>query len=90
MKKLTLDLRALASEPRLKIVLFLRKNRRTVSEIAEYLGVSAPTVIFHLAKLLREGYVQREREGKHMYYSLLPIMKNSHTFLKKLRKQFEN
>ncbi len=90
MKKITLDLKALASEPRLKIVLFLLTGRRTVSEIAKYLGVSAPTVVFHLAKLLREGYVRREREGKYSFYALTSLVKKSRSFLKKLQRQFEN
>lgn len=90
MKKITLDLKALASEPRLTIIHFLHQKGRTVSEIAERLQCTAPTVLYHLAKLSREGYILRQREGKNVYYSLKPKMKKSRTFLRKLEQQLEN
>ena len=41
-----------------------------VCELNEGLGISQPTVSFHLRKLLDAGIVEREQRGTWAYYSL--------------------
>ncbi|MCX6689127.1 MAG: winged helix-turn-helix transcriptional regulator [Methanoregula sp.] len=42
------------------------------TELAGILGVTAPTIIWHIRKLERDGFVQEERQGKTIRYTLTP------------------
>jgi hypothetical protein len=57
--------KALADETRLKLVGLLANGPLTTEELAERLGVKAPTVSHHLEKLLAAGLVQPEAARGH-------------------------
>ena len=60
----------LVSEPRLKIINFLRIGRKNVSEIMENLGLDQTQVSHDLARLKQCGFVNSETDGKFRYYKL--------------------
>lgn len=60
----------LVSEPRLKIINFLRKGRKNVSEIMEELNMDQTSVSHNLARLKRCGFVLSENDAQFRYYSL--------------------
>ena len=60
----------LVSEPRLKIINFLRHGRKNVSEIIGKLKVDQTSVSHDLARLKKCGFVQVEVDGKFRYYKL--------------------
>jgi ArsR family transcriptional regulator len=64
--------RALGDPARVRIVNLLATSREPVCvcDLVEPLGVSQPTVSFHLKKLLDTGLVTREQRGKWAYYSI--------------------
>lgn len=66
-------LSALAHESRLQAFRLLVRSGPVglpAGEIAEQLGVPAPTLSFHLAHLVRAGLVESQREGRSVRYSL--------------------
>lgn len=65
-------LAALAAPERLLVVRFLRDGRRNVTEIAEMLQVSAVNVAHHMRVLMTADLVNRQKEGRFVYYSLAP------------------
>lgn len=60
----------LFSEPRLRIINFLRKGKKNVSEIMEELGMDQTIVSHNLARLRNCGFVNIEVDGKYRYYKL--------------------
>lgn len=62
--------RLLADPTRQKIMRLCCCRWRNVSEIAEAVEVSQPTVSHHLARLHEAGFVTMKREGKFIYYTL--------------------
>lgn len=63
-------LKILADSNRLRIVCFIGKERKSVSEIIQSLELPQPLVSHHL-RVLKEGHVlEPEREGAFIYYSL--------------------
>ncbi|MBD3366864.1 MAG: metalloregulator ArsR/SmtB family transcription factor [Candidatus Eisenbacteria bacterium] len=64
-------LKALASEPRLRIVERLSRGPECVCELTELLGSDQSTVSRHLGVLRSVGIVAGRREGQHVYYRLL-------------------
>ena len=63
-------LKILADSNRLRIVYFIGKERKSVSEIIQSLELPQPLVSHHL-RVLKEGHVlEPEREGAFIYYSL--------------------
>ena len=64
--------KALADPHRVRIVNRLANSHGPVCvcELNEGLGISQPTVSFHLKKLLDAGLVEREQRGTWAYYSL--------------------
>ena len=62
--------KALADANRLKIIGLLAQNEYTVEQMAEILGVSAPTVSHHLRKLSSVGLVSARSESYYSIYSL--------------------
>ncbi|MBI0582606.1 MAG: winged helix-turn-helix transcriptional regulator [Methanomassiliicoccus sp.] len=71
--KVELDKRslfALASDTRLEILKVLQTNRRTVSQLAEVLGIDKAAVHRHLKKLEEGGFVARTEDHGFIYYAL--------------------
>ena len=66
--------KALADPNRVRIVNLLANSEEPVCvcEFMPELGLSQPTVSFHLKKLLGAGLVRREQRGTWAYYSLEP------------------
>lgn len=65
--------KALADPTRLRLLhLVAQKGCEDVCglELAEALGVSAPTVTHHMKKLIAVNLVKREQRGKWAYYSV--------------------
>ena len=63
-------LKILADSNRLRIVYFIGKERKSVSEIIQSLELPQP-LVSHLLRVLKEGHVlEPEREGAFIYYSL--------------------
>jgi len=60
----------LVSESRLKIINFLRKGRKNVSEITKELKIDQSAVSHDLSRLKNCGFVNVEIEGKFRYYKL--------------------
>lgn len=63
---------ALAQESRLEIFRLLvgaGSEGLAAGVIAERLGISAPTLSFHLAALARAGLVTQRRDGRFLYYA---------------------
>ena len=62
--------KALADETRLNVLRALNEKDMYVELLAERLQLSAPTVSFHLKKLLAAGLVDARREQYYTVYSL--------------------
>jgi ArsR family transcriptional regulator, arsenate/arsenite/antimonite-responsive transcriptional repressor len=65
-------LAALAQEHRLAVFRLLVQAGRdgmSAGQIAERLGLIAPTLSFHLAQLKRAGLVRMRREGRSLIYA---------------------
>ncbi len=62
--------RALADESRLKIVGVLAHGERSVDGLADALGLKAPTISHHLAKLRKAGLVAMRADGTTHFYRL--------------------
>lgn len=60
----------LVSEPRLKIINLLRKEKKNVSEIIKELKMNQSAVSHNLARLKSCGFVEIETKGKFRYYGL--------------------
>ena len=60
----------LVSEPRLKIINFLRAGRKNVSEIMSHLRLDQTQVSHDLARLRQCGFVNSKTDGKFRYYEL--------------------
>jgi len=66
--------KVLADPARVRIVNVLATSggATCVCEITPEVGLSQPTVSFHLKKLLTAGMVERQQRGKWAHYSLRP------------------
>lgn len=62
--------KALADENRLRILLGLAQEKKSVSRIVEELGISQPLASHHLKELKRALLVKVERSGPFIYYEL--------------------
>ena len=60
----------LVSEPRLKIINLLRKNKKNVSQIMGELNLDQTSASHNLSRLKLCGFVESEIKGKFRYYSL--------------------
>ena len=66
-------LSSLSQETRLRIFRLLVRtgpDGLTAGEIAQSLGVPAPTLSFHLAHLTRAGLLHCRREGRSLFYAV--------------------
>ncbi len=62
--------RAMADSTRLKILLMLEAQPRTVGEIVSFFNLSQPTITRHLQTLTSAGLVRWRRQGQHVTYEL--------------------
>jgi DNA-binding transcriptional ArsR family regulator len=62
--------KSLSDGNRLRILLFISGNKKSVSAIVEELDLSQPLVSHHLKELKRSLLVKVEREGPFIYYEL--------------------
>jgi DNA-binding transcriptional ArsR family regulator len=62
--------RALGDETRLRILRLLSERDHYLTELAQQLELSKPTIKHHLAQLRAAGLVTLTEEGAHTYYSL--------------------
>jgi ArsR family transcriptional regulator len=64
--------KALADPHRVRVVNLLATRREAVCvcDLVAMLGVSQPTVSFHMKKLVDAGLLEREQRGRWAYYSL--------------------
>jgi DNA-binding transcriptional ArsR family regulator len=62
--------KSLSDENRLKILLCMSDQKKSVSAIVEELGLSQPLVSHHLKELKRCLLVKVERSGPFIYYGL--------------------
>ncbi len=56
----------------LSLILVGEGGRASVTRLADELGLTQPTVSHHLKVLLDDGLLQREPEGRLVWYSVLP------------------
>lgn len=65
-------LKAMADPNRVRIVNVLANSPGDVrvSDITEAMGISQPTVSFHLKKLMTAGLLERRRRGTWAYYTI--------------------
>jgi len=61
---------ALSEPTRLQVLNLLRRQERSVGELAQLCGSSAANISRHLALLTRHGLVQREARGNSAYYRI--------------------
>ncbi len=62
--------RSLADENRLRILLCVNNEKKSVSSIVEELNLSQPLVSHHLKELRRALLVKVERRGPFVYYEI--------------------
>jgi len=67
---IVMALKALAEPNRLRAVAAIAEHSRTGTELAELLGLGAPTVSHHMSRLEAAGIVRVTREGQRRRYSL--------------------
>ncbi|MBK7142672.1 MAG: winged helix-turn-helix transcriptional regulator [bacterium] len=63
-------MKAMADPTRLKILLMLEGQGRSVGEIVSFFNLSQPTITRHLQTLLAAGMVVRKRAGQQVLYEL--------------------
>ncbi|MBN2060093.1 MAG: winged helix-turn-helix transcriptional regulator [Deltaproteobacteria bacterium] len=84
--------KSLSDENRLRVLLCIGDEKKSVSRIVEELKLSQPLVSHHLKELKRSLLVQVERNGPFIYYEIadhkvLDIIKNLDAFAKGLLAQ---
>ena len=63
--------KALASEPRRRILHYLATEPMTVGEIADNFEMTMPSISKHLAVLREAELVREQKHGQYMLYSLM-------------------
>jgi len=62
---------SLGIESRMKIYKFLKKNgKSTVSAVVDVVGLTQPTVSYHLKEMKDAGLLTGSKSGKEVYYSV--------------------
>jgi ArsR family transcriptional regulator len=67
-----LRFQAVAEETRLSIVRLLSDGERCVCELQGELGAAQSRLSFHLRKLKEAGVISDRRQGRWIYYRLVP------------------
>jgi DNA-binding transcriptional ArsR family regulator len=62
--------KALSDENRLRILMAIGSEKKSVSKIVEELGLSQPLVSHHLKELRRNLLLKVERSGPFVYYEI--------------------
>ena len=70
MAKLVAVLKAISSEPRLKILRLLKERPLCVNAITAHIGCTQSAVSQHLCILKQAGLVKAEKQGCWMHYSV--------------------
>ena len=60
----------LSDENRLRLLLAIRNEKKSVSQLVEELGLLQPLVSHHLKELRHSHLVKAERDGPFVYYEL--------------------
>ena len=66
-------LRAIADPTRLQLLSIIRRStvqEATVSELAEALGFTQPTISHHLRIMVDDGLLVRDQRGRHAWFSV--------------------
>ena len=63
-------MKSLSNPHRLLIVCQLIEGERSVTELAEFLGIRGTTVSQHLALMRKDGIVSPRRDGQTIWYSI--------------------
>ena len=69
---LLLRFQAVGEETRFRVVQLLAEGERCVCELQADLGAAQSRLSFHLRKLKEAGVVSDRRDGRWVYYSLVP------------------
>lgn len=80
MEQILAELRAIAEETRLRIILLLARGELNVKDLTNILGQSQPRVSRHLKLLLDSSLINRHREGSWVYFRLSEKARN-HSFV---------
>jgi arsenate reductase len=78
-ERIARSLRVMADPTRVQILSLIvaaAGGRRPVTELADELGLSQPTVSHHLALMTEEGLLERVQEGRQAWYSVAPTRVN--------------
>ncbi|MFQ6125325.1 MAG: ArsR/SmtB family transcription factor [Candidatus Heimdallarchaeota archaeon] len=67
---LTKQLKAIANERRLQILLLLSRQSRCLCELEFALDLAQPTISYHVKALEGVGLIQSEKRGKWTFFSL--------------------
>jgi DNA-binding transcriptional ArsR family regulator len=70
LERAVIVLRGMAYEHRLHILVLLRAGEQTPGELAEAIAADPTAVAHHLRFLKDAQLVQRQRRGRHVFYSL--------------------
>ena len=62
-----------SNQIRMNILCALRTGPKTVSELAEYTGASMQNVSQHLRVMRDKGALRTEKQGQHVYYSVVNV-----------------
>lgn len=62
--------KALADPARVRLLNALRDGERSVGQLVDDTGLTQANASRHLARLHQLGFVTRQRDGLHIYYSL--------------------
>ena len=74
-ERIARSLRALADPTRVQLLALIVESpdaRRSVTELADALGLTQPTVSHHLRVMADEGLVERSQDGRLAWYSIAP------------------
>jgi len=70
MKSCSNCFKILSDKNRLKIVSFLSKGEKRVSDLTKKFAVGQPTISYHLSKLKQSKIVISKKKGREIFYSL--------------------
>lgn len=59
----------LADHTRIRILDTIKKEQTNVSSLAELIGLTQPTISYHLKMLDGVGLITKERRGREIYYT---------------------
>jgi len=74
-ESLARTLRAVADPTRLQLLSVIRRSpagESTVSDLADQLGFTQPTISHHLRIMVDDGLLVRDQRGRHAYFSVVP------------------